>query len=113
MLEPAIDVTVTYNGSPESGADVYAYPKTPDCSTTRIPLGTTDSTGKIPANTYAGPGLPFGTYDICAELTKRVSWNWKTWRTTWTGIANTNVNGTSRSTNFQSSNNSTGGCPSS
>jgi len=113
VLEPAIDVTVTYNGSPASDARVYAYPRTPDCSTDRTLLGETNSTGKIQANTDAGPGLPFGTYDICAQLTRRVSGNNRTWRTMWTGIANTNVNGTSRSTNFSSSNSSTGGCPSS
>jgi Tfp pilus assembly protein PilV len=75
VLEPAIDVTVTHkNGSgpvlPVIGARVYAYPKTPDCDGTRIRLGDTDATGKVPAyplNLDAGPGLPFGQYDICVR----------------------------------------------
>jgi len=119
VLEPAIDVTVTYNGSPASDARIYAYSRTPDCSTDdRILLGETNSTGKIPAGTDAGPGLPFGTYDICAQLTRRVNWSNRTWRIHWSSssgnsgpaITNTAVAGTARTAAFVSSASSTGGC---
>ena len=42
--------------APVSGATVYAYPKTAGCASARITLGTTDSTGRVPAGTGAGPG---------------------------------------------------------
>jgi hypothetical protein len=74
-LEPAIDVTVTYNlaGTLPNGppyATVYAYPKTTGCGIgTRIPLGTTNSSGKL-VSPNGFPGLPFGTYDVCAQFTR-------------------------------------------
>jgi Tfp pilus assembly protein PilV len=82
VLEPAIDVTATYKSGASTinanGAKVYAYPKTTGCAATRIDLGTINSTGKIPANTTAGPGLPFGSYDICVQYS-----NGTTWRRFW------------------------------
>jgi hypothetical protein len=124
VLEPAIDVTATYkNGSAAAavagGALVYAYPKSAGCSSSRIPLGTTDATtGKLLTNTDTGPGLPYGNYDVCVQLTRTVGGNSKTWRVHWSSltgnsgptIANTNPAGTVRTAAFVSSNSSTGGC---
>jgi hypothetical protein len=78
-LEPMIDVTVTYNGLPltnPSGANVYMYPKATGCSPARVKLGTTTAAGKL-VLTY--PGLPFGSYDLCADWV-RTSPSVKTFR---------------------------------
>jgi Tfp pilus assembly protein PilV len=111
VLEPAIDVTVRYrNGgssqpyNPVSGARVYVYPKTADCSDTdRVRLGITGSSGKIPADTEAGPGMPFGTYDVCASYNSR--------RIYWSDIQNTDPNGTALAADIRSGD-STASCPS-
>lgn len=102
-LEPAMDVTVTVNSTATAGAKVYAYPKTAGCATARINIGsgTTLTNGKVDY-----PGLPFGTYDICAQYTSGT----KTWHTDWTNQANTNVNGTALTTNFKTTNTATGAC---
>lgn len=100
-LEPAIDVTATYNGSAVSGANVYAYPKTAGCDAARVRIGGTSGTlsdGKVDF-----PGLPFGVYDICVDLTKVEGGNTRRRSKTWTGQANTNLNGTALSWNFKSS----------
>ena len=76
VLEPAIDVRAVYNGSSLNNAVVYAYPKTEGCDGARILLGTTNSTGRIPANSGWGPGLPFGDYDVCVQYSGyRVHWS--------------------------------------
>ena len=114
VLEPAIDVTVTYDGSLRSNARVYAYPKTPDCDGARVRLGITDSTGKIPANTEWGPGLPFGTYDVCAQYNDGS----KLLRMHWSGlsgaagptISNTDPAGVSRTAALRSNGTNTTGC---
>jgi hypothetical protein len=73
VLEPAIDVTVTHRNSSgvtsnANGAVIYAYPKTDDCPSARILMGTTGSNGRLPnTNSQQGPGLPFGDYDICVQ----------------------------------------------
>jgi hypothetical protein len=70
-LEPALNVTVTYNAgalpnTTNNFATVYAYPKaTGGCSTSRVNLGNTNSAGKL---TLTFPGLPFGPYDLCAQF---------------------------------------------
>jgi len=113
VLEPAVDVTmrytngsgvVTWPGSTNNAAAVYAYPKTPGCNNARILLGNTtnDGTGKI-----AFPGLPFGTYDICAQMRRDAGST--TYRAIWMNLPNTNVNGTALPANFTSSS-STGPC---
>jgi hypothetical protein len=113
VLEPAIDVRATYNGSNASGARIYAYPRTADCPTGRITLGDTDSTGKLPlANSDTGPGLPFGTYDVCVQLTRRVSGSNRTWHLDWTDVDNTDPAGKAFTGAFVSSAGSTGSCPS-
>jgi hypothetical protein len=114
VLEPAIDVTVTYDGSLRSGARVYAYPKTPDCDGTRVRLGITDSTGKIPADTEWGPGLPFGTYDVCVHYNDGS----RLLRMHWSGlsgaagptISNTAPAGVSRTAALRSNGTNTTGC---
>jgi hypothetical protein len=107
VLEPAIDVTIKYTTSggtvewPGSGSGiVYAYPKTAGCGTARITLGSTtnDGSGKIP-----NPGLPFGTYDICAQMTRT---NGTVRKASWTGVVNQNVNGTPLAANLTSSSSS-------
>jgi hypothetical protein len=99
-LEPAIDVTVKWSGStlPTSPyATVYAYPKAPGCTGTRITLGTTNSSGKLVApNGY--PGLPLGTYDVCANYTR----SGNTYETS-TTVTNTNPAGTAWAANMNSS----------
>jgi len=83
VREPALNVRVTQSGSARSGATVFAYPQTTGCtSPARITVGTTDSNGYLP-----DPGLPFGSYTVCAEYNDRK-------RTVTTAIANTNPAGT-------------------
>jgi hypothetical protein len=105
VLEPAIDVTVNYNGSLRSNAVVYATPRTPDCDQTRVRLGQTGSNGKIPADTEAGPGMPFGTYDVCVQYTRTVSGNSRTARMRWNGIQNIDPAGQSLTANFVTADN--------
>jgi Tfp pilus assembly protein PilV len=112
LLEPALDVTVNYNGSLRSNAVVYAIPRSADCNQTRVRLGTTGSNGKIPANTDWGPGMPFGTYDVCVQYTRTVSGNSRTARATWNGVANIDPAGWARTANFVTSDNQ-GACPTS
>jgi hypothetical protein len=100
VLEPAIDVTAKLGIVNVSGANVYAYPTTPGCSTARIDLGQTASNGKV-----TNPGLPFGTYDVCADYpTSGVRT-----RVSWTARTNSNVNGTALTANFPSG--TSGACP--
>ena len=124
VLEPAIDVTATYRNSSNqtnnaNGARVFAYPKTTGCDAARIELGSTTSTdGRIAANTTAGPGLPFGSYDMCVQYTAGS----KNWRFYWSGttgasgnklgntIANTIPAGTALSVAFRDSDSTTGTC---
>jgi hypothetical protein len=87
-IEPAIDVTVMSNSAAVNNATVYAYPKTAGCGTTRITMGQTNASGKL-----LNPGLPFGTYDLCAQLTTA---NNRTYRVNKPGINNTNPLGTSQ-----------------
>lgn len=76
VLEPAIDVRAVWNTSNLSGARVYVYPKTEGCDGARVRLGITDSTGKVPADTEAGPGMPFGDYDVCVHYNStRIHWS--------------------------------------
>jgi len=100
VLEPAIDVTARVGIVAVSGANVYVYPTTPGCSTARISLGPTGSDGKV-----ANPGLPFGTYDVCADY--RPASGSRT-RVVWTNRTNSNVNGTALTATFPSG--SVGAC---
>ena len=59
----------------------------------------------------AGPGLPFGTYDICVQLTRRVSGNNRTWHFDWNNVQNTDPAGKAYTGAFVSSAGSTGSCP--
>jgi Tfp pilus assembly protein PilV len=106
-LEPAMDVTVKVDNALKAGAKVYAYPKTAGCSTARVAIGsgTTLNDGRVDF-----PGLPFGTYDVCAQYTNAAGT--KTWHTDWTGRANTNLDGTALATNFNTGNSATGACAS-
>lgn len=96
VIEPSIKVKATFrNGSTvnASGANVYAYPKTDGCSTARISLGSTNSSGDL-AN-----GQPFGMYDLCVDYTRTISGTTRRFKATWTAtdgaVANTDPNGTS------------------
>jgi Tfp pilus assembly protein PilV len=97
VLEPSVNVSATYNGAAVADANVYAYPRTAGCTPGRVKVGVTGLDGKLTT-----PGLPFGTYDLCVDLTKRVSRNDKTWRAVWTGasgapaVTNKNPAGTSK-----------------
>ncbi|HEX5782886.1 MAG TPA: hypothetical protein VFX80_13245 [Solirubrobacteraceae bacterium] len=112
LLEPAIDVTVTHRNSSgvtsnANGAVIYAYPKTDDCPTGRITMGTTGSNGRLPnSNSQQGPGLPFGEYDICAQYNNGS----RTLRQVWSGIANTDPAGITRTAAFVYNGTSTSGC---
>ena len=103
VLEPALDVTAKSGSSNVSGANVYAYPTTTGtgCSTARITLGPTGSNGKV-----TNPGLPFGTYDICADY--RVGSGSRT-RVSWAGLTNSNLAGTALTATFPSGTSSA--CP--
>lgn len=105
VLEPAIDVYATYNGAAVSNARVYVTPVT--CAATELDFGLTDASGRIPSNTTAGPGVPFGRYDVCVQYTRRVSGTNRTWRVRWTDFANTNPAGTSLNAAFPAT---TGSC---
>jgi type II secretory pathway pseudopilin PulG len=113
VIEPTVDVRVTYRigtGAINNavGARVFVYPKTEDCDTARVQLGTTVSaTGQV-----ANPGAPFGLYDVCADYTATVSGSPKSWRTIWSDVSNTNPAGTAAMTAaFRSTNSATGTCP--
>ena len=83
VREPAVNVRVTRSGSARESATVYAYPQTAGCTNpARIRMGTTRSDGYLP-----DPGLPFGSYTLCAEYNSRK-------RTVTTPINNTDPNGT-------------------
>jgi type II secretory pathway pseudopilin PulG len=107
VYEPTIDVYVQYtrsSGTIDRGnARVYAYPKSPDCPTTRITLGTTSTAsgatwaaGEIPLLT----GLPFGVYDVCADFT---TGSGTIRKRSWTDVSNSNPNGTALSAALNSS----------
>jgi Tfp pilus assembly protein PilV len=104
VLEPSVNVNVTYKSSSgsafaaTSGALVYAYPRTAGCTTGQVLVGTTNNSGVSPT-----PGLPFGEYDLCIQLTKFVSGvGNRTWRAVFTradgnpAITNTNPAGKSQ-----------------
>jgi len=98
VIEPSVNLTATYkNGSnaaaPVSGARVYAYPKTADCDTARISMGTSQSSqsGRV-----SNPGLPFGVYDFCVDYNGDSSTRRR--RFIWTNVANTSDAGTATMT---------------
>jgi len=98
-LEPAVDVTVKWNGgttlSGNDYADVYAYPKAClPAAGTKVHLGRTSAAGKL---TY--PGLPFGKYDLCVEYT-RTGTGGRTYKAVWTNMSNTAPGGTSWPVDF-------------
>lgn len=62
LRQPALNLVVnSVAGAPLKDARVRATAKSPGCGGT-IDLGNTSSVGKLD-----DPGLPYGTYDICAE----------------------------------------------
>jgi hypothetical protein len=110
-FEPAIDVTATYtttSTSAVSGANVYAYPKTAGCDAARIRIGTS---GTLNNGRVDYPGLPFGVYDVCVDLTKTVNGNVRRWSKTWTGQSNTNYDGIALAWNFKSTDSNGTLCP--
>lgn len=67
LYEPAVNISVTFAGTPvnSSSARVYAYPRTAGCTDpARFDMGRTRTGGRADK-----PGLPFGTYDLCAQYT--------------------------------------------
>jgi hypothetical protein len=108
VLEPALDPRVRWNGSLASGANVYAYPKTSGCSTARISLGQTNSSGRI-----ANPGLPFGVYDMCVDHRVGSGGSNPRRRITLTNLSNSNLDGTQLAFDFLTSGTPTpaGTCP--
>lgn len=69
ILEPAMNVKVTWNGSTtgldSSSARVYAYPRSSGCTDpAQFDMGRTRAGGRADR-----PGLPFGDYDLCAQYT--------------------------------------------
>ena len=59
VYEPLLNL-VLLPANRRDGAVAYAYPTGAGCGGVRIPLGTTDATGRL-----AYPSLPYGSYDIC------------------------------------------------
>jgi hypothetical protein len=108
-LQPAFDVTVTYNSGatlPNSPyATVFAYPKAAGCAGTRVTLGSTNSAGKLQM-TY--PGMPFGPYDICAQFTR--SSTAKTYKTSTTVTNAPTTSGTSWTAALQSATSTQASC---
>jgi hypothetical protein len=63
LFQPAMNVTVKKGAALISGARVFFTPVTGSgCST--VYMGTTNAAGQL-----ADPGLPYGTYDVCADTT--------------------------------------------
>jgi hypothetical protein len=112
VIEPAVDVYVTYDGDEEDDADIYAYPRTADCTGPRINLGNTTSTGELPlANSNAGPGLPFGDYDVCVQMTGTFANRTRTSHVSF-DVLNDDPAGTALTAQFDSDITSNGACPS-
>lgn len=60
VFEPAVPVTVTQSGRPVEGARVVYTQASAECPT--VVRQTTDAAGEVPH-----PGLPYGTWDVCAD----------------------------------------------
>jgi hypothetical protein len=84
VREPSMNVRVTRNGTNRSGARVFATVDMTGCPADLIDMGTTNANGTID-----DPGLPYGTYDMCAELFTTV---WRRGRVA--NVANTTSGGT-------------------
>jgi hypothetical protein len=84
LYEPAVNLSATFNQVP-SNSHVYAYPRTEEC---------TDPAkydmGLVVGGRAERAGLPFGTYDICAQF--RYSGDW--YRKTISGVENNRAVGT-------------------
>jgi hypothetical protein len=111
VLEPATRLVVrrgtNRTTSPVlNGARIYAYPTHSSCVGQRIDMGLTQSTG-----TLLRPGLPFGDYRFCAQITSGSS----TWSDRYTTITqNRTPGGTTATTNLllpPTNTTATGACP--
>jgi hypothetical protein len=99
VRQPAVNVKVTYPNSnnPANGARVRATATASGCGGI-VDMGTTNSQGVL-----ADPGLPYGTYDICADINNR--------RATVSNVQNNNPNGTAQIPVSIQSGSQTGTCP--
>jgi hypothetical protein len=87
ILEPPANINATFNTGVRD-SHVYAYPRNETCDDPlRYDMGVVLATGRAER-----PGLPFGTYDICAQF-QESTWPRRWYRHTITGVLNNNVNG--------------------
>lgn len=62
IRQPALNLTITKAGVPLSAATVRVTPTTAGCAGPTIDLGPTNAAGHPP-----DPGVPYGTYNVCAS----------------------------------------------
>jgi hypothetical protein len=66
ILEPPVHINATFSRTDIVGTHVYAYPRNGTCGDpVRYDMGTVISGGRAER-----PGLPFGSYEICAQFTR-------------------------------------------
>jgi hypothetical protein len=87
ILEPPVNINATFNTGLRD-SHVYAYPRNGTCDNPlRYDMGVVQATGRAER-----PGLPFGSYEICAQF-RDSSWPWRWYHHRITGVVNDNVDG--------------------